>query len=76
LNYAPSGAPAVAAEEPAVVAPPVSTPVDEVRGALREGRAKLKESNGAAALVFFKARSHHPALPLHLRTRRTQRALT
>jgi hypothetical protein len=39
-----------------VVPPPPPAPTDEVRGALREGRAKLKENNGAAALVFFKAR--------------------
>ena len=37
-------------------APPPPAPDDETRNALREGRARLKESNGAAALVQFKAR--------------------
>ena len=53
LNYAPSGSAAM----PAVPeAPPPPAPDDETRNALREGRARLKESNGAAALVQFKVR--------------------
>ena len=44
-------------------APPPPAPDDETRNALREGRARLKESNGAAALVQFKARSKHACLP-------------
>lgn len=57
LNYAPTGAPAeVVKAEPAAPPPPAAD--DETRNALREGRARLKENNGAAALVQFKARHH------------------
>lgn len=38
---------------PAPSVPVSDGPVDEVRSALREGRAKLKEGNGAAGMVFF-----------------------
>ena len=44
-------------------APPPPAPDDETRNALREGRARLKENNGAAALVQFKARFHRLCKP-------------
>ena len=53
LNYAPTG---VAAAPMPPEAPPPPAPDDETRNALREGRARLKDNNGAAALVQFKAR--------------------
>ena len=57
LNYAPSATPATESEaqaKPAVESAAASAPTDEIRAALREGRSKLKENNGAAAMVFFK----------------------
>jgi hypothetical protein len=66
LNYAPTGAPAEIKAAGVKAAPPPPATDDETRNALREGRARLKENNGAAALVQFKARSstHHQRLTL------------
>lgn len=37
-------------------APDASAPLDEARAALKEGRVRLKSSDNASAMVFFKAR--------------------
>ena len=47
LNYAPGSTAA---------APPAPVVLDEARAALKEGRARLKSSDNASAMVFFKAR--------------------
>ena len=55
LNYAPQTQFSPPAEaSPAPVSPVSVEAPDELRLALREGRVKLKESNGAAALPYFK----------------------